>query len=282
MEIAIFGLGLIGGSIAKAIKKYTPHTVLGADASEQVMMKARLLDAIDGEITDERLSICDVVILATWPRTAVELLHTHARAIKKGALVMDVCGVKRAVCEPLWRLAGEQGFTFVGGHPMAGVEYSGFDHATATLFANASMILTPPLGADIALLERLKRFWLELGFGRVVLTTPEKHDAMIAYTSQLAHVVSSAYAQSPAAQEHLGFTAGSYRDMTRVARLSEKMWTELFLCNQAPLLDELDGLIDRLTQFRDALKAQDAPALEALLRHGRECKEQADRKDWNA
>ena len=282
MEIAVFGLGLIGGSVAKAIKKYTPHTVLGADTSEQVMYKARLLDAIDGEITAERLGICDVVILATWPQTAVRLLEEHADSLKKGALVMDVCGVKRAVCEPLWQLAKEKGFTFVGGHPMAGVEYAGFDHATAALFQGASMILTPPAGTDIATLERLKQFWMQLGFGRVVLTTPEKHDAMIAYTSQLAHVVSSAYAQSPTAQEHFGFSAGSYKDMTRVARLNEQMWTELFLCNQELLLLELDGLIERLSAMRDALAKGDETALQALLRRGRECKEQADRKDYDA
>lgn len=276
MNIAVIGLGLIGGSIAKSLKKRTPHTVLGMDANEQVMYKAKLLDAIDGELNDERLSICDMVIVATWPVAAVDYICQHVTAFKPGAVIMDVCGVKREVCEPIWALDGD--FIFVGGHPMAGIEYSGFDHATATLFDNASMILTPPRGTDIQTLEMLKHFWRELGFGRVVMTTPENHDRVIAYTSQLAHVVSSAYIRSPFALEHHGFSAGSFRDMTRVARLDENMWTELFELNRDPLLQELDCLIDHLCEYRDALRAGDHEGLKSLLKEGRERKQLADKK----
>lgn len=279
MNIAIIGLGLIGGSLAKTIKKHMPqHTVLGFDTNEQTMFKAKLLDAIDAELTDERLTICDMVIVATWPKAAVDYVTRHAASIRKGAVVTDVCGVKTAVCESLWKLAQENGFLFVGGHPMAGMEYSGFDHATATLFQNASMILTPPRGTDIQTLEKLKHFWRELGFARVVITTPENHDKVIAYTSQLAHVTSSAYIRSPFAMEHHGFSAGSFRDMTRVARLDENMWTELFDLNREPLLAELNHLIQHLTQYRDALESHDNETLRALLREGRERKEIADRK----
>ena len=279
MNIAIIGLGLIGGSIAKSLKKYAPqHTVLGWDTNEQTMYKARLLDAIDGELNDERLGICDMVIVATWPKAAVAYITEHAALIKKDALVMDVCGVKTAVCEPLWQVAQENGFLFVGGHPMAGMEYSGFDHANAGLFQNASMILTPPRGTDIQTLEFLKHFWRELGFARVVITTPENHDRVIAYTSQLAHVTSSAYIRSPFATEHHGFSAGSFKDMTRVARLDENMWTELFELNREPLLCELNQLIDHLSQYRDALTNGETEALRSLLREGRERKEIADHK----
>ncbi|NLO85485.1 MAG: prephenate dehydrogenase [Clostridiales bacterium] len=279
MNIAVVGLGLIGGSIAKCIKKLTPHTVLGMDVSEQVMYKARLLDAIDLELTAERLAICDMVIVATWPKTAVSYVEQNAALIKKGAIVIDVCGVKTAICEPLWKIADENGFLFVGGHPMAGIEYSGFDHALATLFQNASMILTPPKGTDIQTLDFLKHFWRELGFGRVVITTPENHDQVIAYTSQLAHVVSSAYVLSPSAMEHHGFSAGSFKDMTRVAKLNEDMWTELFFCNREPLLSELDIFMENLQKYRDALAASDEEAMRVLLRTGREHKEEANRKD---
>ena len=220
MDIGVVGLGLIGGSMAKTIRRNTPHTVLGTDADPQVMYKARLLEAIDGDLTDERLAICDIVFIATWPRAAVTYVQEHAAAFKKGAWVIDLCGVKRAVCGPLFETARENGFTFIGGHPMAGIEYWGFDHATATLFDNASMILTPPPGTDIRTLSDLKHFFRGLGFGRVVMTTPEEHDRLIGYTSQLAHVVSSAYVKSPEAMKHPGFSAGSFKDMTRVARLS--------------------------------------------------------------
>ncbi len=282
MEIAIVGLGLIGGSIAKAIKKYTPHTVLGYDSDEQVMYKARLLDAIDGELTDERLAICDWLIVATRPQAAVEYVQNHADLLKKETTVMDVCGVKGYVCQPLWKLAEEKGFTFIGGHPMAGREVSGFENAGADLFRDASMILTPPKGADMALLERIKKFWCAIGFGSVTVTTPENHDRVIAYTSQLAHIASSAYIKSPTALDHIGFSAGSYKDMTRVARLDAGMWTELFLENQPPLLAELDGLIERLVAYREALSAMDEAALHTLLQAGREQKLEADRKDYHA
>jgi len=282
MEIAIIGLGLIGGSIAKAIKKYTPHTVLGYDTSEQVMYKARLLDAIDAELTDDRLSICDWVIIATRPQAAVDYVTAHAAQIRAGATVMDVCGVKRHVCEPLWTVAQENGFTFIGGHPMAGREVGGFDHASADLFKDASMILTPPRGADIALLEKLKKFWCALGFEGVTVTTPENHDRVIAYTSQLAHIASSAYIKSPTALDHIGFSAGSYKDMTRVAKLDPDMWTELFMENREPLLAEVECLLQRLGEYRDALATGDADQMRALLAAGRDQKLEADRKDYHA
>lgn len=279
MNIAVIGLGLIGGSIAKTIKKHMPqHTVLGSDINPQVVMKARLLEAIDAELTPERLSICDMVLIATWPQTAIDYVTENAGLIRKGATVIDLCGVKRAVCGPLFQVAAENGFLFVGGHPMAGIEYSGFDHASANLFQNASMILTPPQGATIQTLAELKHFFRELGFGKVVMTTPEEHDRVIGYTSQLAHVVSSAYVKSPEAMEHHGFSAGSFRDMTRVARLSPKMWTELFMFNREPLLGELDALIAHLNEYREALANADADRMHQLLQEGTERKEIVDRK----
>lgn len=279
MNIAVIGLGLIGGSMAKTLKKQMPqHTVLGMDADPQVMFKAKLLEAIDGELTPERLPICDLVLVATWPKAAVQYVQEHAHLIRSGATVIDLCGVKRAVCAPLFALAKESGFLFVGGHPMAGMEYSGFSHASSTLFQNASMILTPPPATSIQTLVELKHFFHELGFGQVVMTTPEEHDRVIGYTSQLAHIVSSAYVKSPEAMEHHGFSAGSFRDMTRVARLSPDMWTELFLLNRDPLLHELEALIEHLNEYRDTLEKGDAETLRRLLREGTERKEIVDRK----
>lgn len=279
MNIAVIGLGLIGGSMAKTLKKNTPHTILGMDTNPQVIYKAKLLEAIDAELTPERLEICDMVFVATWPEAAVEYVTQNAERIHPGATVIDLCGVKHAVCEPLFETAKQHNFLFVGGHPMAGIEYSGFDHATATLFDNASMILTPPPGTDIQTLAELKHFFRGLGFGRVVMTTPEEHDRVIGYTSQLAHIVSSAYVKSPEAMEHHGFSAGSFKDMTRVARLSAAMWTELFMLNREPLLSELDALIVHLNEYRDALAEGDASRMQKLLQEGTDRKEIVDRKD---
>ena len=279
MNIAVIGLGLIGGSMAKTIKKHMPHhNILGMDTDAQVMFKAKLLEVIDAELTPERLPICDMIFIATWPRAAVRYVQENAKNIRPGATVIDLCGVKRAVCEPLFRLAKEHDFLFVGGHPMAGMEYYGFDHATASLFQNASMILTPPSDVSIQELAELKHFFRELGFARVVMTTPEEHDRVISYTSQLAHVVSSSYVKSPEAIKHHGFSAGSFRDMTRVARLSPKMWTELFMLNRDDLLGEMDALIAHLQEYREALENADEERMCQLLQEGTERKEIVDRK----
>ncbi len=277
MIIGVVGLGLIGGSIAKAIKHSTPHTVLGRDISEPVLRKAILLNAIDGQLTDEKLSNCDIVIIATYPGICIDFVKQYASKFKKNSFVMDCCGTKKAVCEALFPVAKEYGFTFIGAHPMAGLEYSGFDNAQRKLFNNASIILVPPKNTDLELLQVIKQFWSSLGFSNFEITTQEKHDRIIAYTSQLAHVVSSAYIKSPTAKEHAGFSAGSYKDMTRVARLNETMWTELFLENSENLSKELDTVINNLTQYRDSLKAKDAETLKNLLKEGRICKENADK-----
>lgn len=278
MKIGVIGLGLIGGSLAKTLKKRTDHVILGMDRSRTVMQKAKLLDVTHGELTEDGISDCDMLLIATWPQGAVEYVRSHANGIRKGATVIDVCGVKRAICEPLWKIAKENGFLFVGGHPMAGVERSGLEYATDTMFDRASMILTPPRDSTIQTLAKLKAFFLELGFGRVVITTPEEHDQVIAYTSQLPHVVASAYVRSPLMLGHHGFSAGSFRDMSRVASVDENLWTQLFLQNREPLLEELDGLIARLTEYRDALRDGQEDALRGLLREGRERKTQTEQR----
>lgn len=278
MNIAVIGMGLIGGSFAKAIKEKTAHTVFGADADPQVLAKARLVGAIDEALDGERLATCALVVIALYPQAAIDWLAENAGQIPKNAIVTDTCGVKQAVCGGCHAIAQQHGFTYIGGHPMAGVEHSGFDYSRGGMFENASMVLTPMTGTPIAEVDRLQKFLLTLGFGRMVITDPAEHDRMIAYTSQLAHVVSNAYVQSPCALGHRGFSAGSYRDMTRVATLNEIMWTELFLDNHQPLAEALDALISRLQDFSAAIKAQDGDRLRAMLRAGREQKAKADGK----
>ncbi len=278
MNIAVIGMGLIGGSFARAIKYKTAHTVFGTDANMQALCKARLVGAIDDILDDAKLSTCEAVIIALYPQAAVDWLSANAEHIPKTAMVTDTCGVKQAVCGGCHAIAQQYGFTYIGGHPMAGVEHSGFDYSRCDMFENASMVMTPMSGVPIAEVDRLKKFMMTLGFSKTVITDPAEHDRMIAYTSQLAHVVSSAYVQSPCALGHKGFSAGSYRDMTRVATLNEDMWTELFLDNNEPLAEQLDALIERLKDFSTAIKARDADRLRAVLRAGREQKAKADGK----
>ena len=273
MTIGIVGLGLIGGSLARTIKVHTADTVLGMDIDRQTMIQADLLGAIDGPLTEDQVGTCDVIFVALYPAAIIQWVTEHAAQFKPGAWVIDCGGVKQVVCNALDKLAEGKPWRFCGGHPMAGREFSGFRYAKDDLFDRASMILTPVAGTSPENLTWLKELFLALGFRRVQFTTPQVHDEMIAYTSQLAHVVSSAYVKCPLAQKHKGFSAGSFADMTRVARLNEGMWTELFFDNKEALLPEITQLVENLAAYRDALASDDQEAMRRLLREGREVKE---------
>lgn len=272
MNIGIVGLGLIGGSMAKSIKARTSHTVFGVDLNSETMMLARMCGAIDAPLTGENLPQCDILLIAIRPAAAVEWVRRHADRIAKSCILVDLCGIKRVVVDAIAPIAEEHGFSYIGGHPMAGKERGGFTSATDDLYVGASMILTPDRRTDMQLLETLKTFFLDLGFASLTFSDPEEHDRIIAYTSQLAHIVSSAYVKSPEAQRRRGFSAGSFRDMTRVARLDEDMWTELFLDDADYLTGELKVLITHLTEYLDALEAGDSQKLRDLLKDGREKK----------
>lgn len=275
MNVGIVGLGLIGGSMAKSTKARTGHTVWGADLDKETMTMARMCGAIDAPLTDENLPQCDLILVAIRPAAAVEWVRTHASLIAPSAILVDLCGVKRTVVSAITPIARERGFAYIGGHPMAGRERGGFTASSEDLYVGASMILTPDQRTDMQLLETLKAFFLDLGFAGLTFSDPEEHDRIIAFTSQLAHIVSSAYVKSPEAQRRRGFSAGSFQDMTRVARLDEDMWTELFLDDADYLTTELDELIVHLREYADAIRAHDAHALRALLRDGREKKASA-------
>lgn len=275
MNVIIAGLGLIGGSFARAIKEKTGHHVAGLDVSGETLEKALAAGAID-EAVPGPLPRADLVLVALYPAAAIEFIRNRREEFSPGCVVVDLCGVKRAVCAKAEALLAGLDITFIGGHPMAGREEFGFDGALADLFEGASMILTPQ-NAPAKTLAWLEAFFLELGFAGVTLTTPAHHDEMIALTSQLAHVVSSAYVQNPVAQQYKGFSAGSFADMTRVAKLQEDMWTELFLLNADFLTQQTDVFIRKMTEFRNAIAAGDAAQLRAILRAGREMKEKLER-----
>ncbi len=275
MNIGIAGLGLIGGSMAKSIKTKTGHTVFGCDINSETLLLAKLSGAIDDELTGNSLTVCDIIFLALTPKVATDWLEAHAESISSSAVVVDFCGVKRSVSEEMRKTADTHGFAYIGGHPMAGKERGGFKNSSPDLFTGASMILTPDSETLPETLEMLSRLFYDAGFGRVVYSNADEHDRIIAYTSQLAHIVSSAYIKSPEAQRQRGFSAGSFRDMTRVAYLDENMWTELFLCDRDYLTKELDILIANLNEYKDALEKGDSITLKRLLKEGRECKIQA-------
>ena len=276
MKIGIIGLGLIGGSLAMSIRRHTEHAVFGYDIDGDTMLRARATEAIHDALDDDALPACDIVLVALYPQLCADWIIAHADRFGPKTLVIDCAGVKRHVFRQVAGVAARHSWTYIGGHPMAGREFSGFAYARGDLFENASMILCPPAEADIAAREAAKAFFLEAGFRMVRFCTPEAHDQMIAYTSQLAHVVSGAYVKNPLAARHKCFSAGSFLDMTRVARMNEGMWTELFLENDDLLLPALEDLIMRLNEYRDALASRDPEKLLPVLREGRICKEALD------
>ena len=276
MTVGIFGLGLIGGSLAKAYQRDESVTVLGTARTKNTVDYALLSEVIDDVLTPERLAECDLVLLAAYPQACIDYLRENADNFSKTGIVMDCGGTKKEICDIGFALAREHGFTFVGGHPMAGTQYSGLKYAKATMFDRAPMVLIPPVYDDIAFLARIKAMLKPLGFGRISVTTAEEHDEMIAFTSQLAHVVSNAYIKSPTAGRHKGFSAGSYRDLTRVAWLNADMWAELILENRENMLAEMDTIIGHLTEYRDAIAADDRPTLRELLQEGKLRKEEID------
>ena len=253
MKIAIAGMGLIGGSLYKAAQR-AGHEVMGI----------RRGDPVD-------VSSADLVFVALPPDAIIPWIRSHADQFRRGAVVIDVCGVKTPIMSAM-SATPPDGWTFVGGHPMAGKEISGFANSTPDLFKGASMILTPMQDADPDMMDSLRRLFAELGFGRVVVTDAAHHDEMIAFTSQLCHVIASAYSQDPRVQEAVGYSAGSYANMTRIATMDPSTWASLFLSDRAALVDVLDGFIGRLGEFRAAIAAADRPALESLIAAGADAK----------
>lgn len=271
MKVGVVGMGLIGGSLAKAYKE-KGHEVLVYDLNESVAEFAIMAHAADAHLTDDEIGNCELILLAIYPKAAIAWLEK--KADKLCHTVIDCCGVKRDVCEAGFRLAQEHGFLFVGGHPMAGTHFSGFKYSRASLFKGAPMVLVPPQRDDMQLIEDITKLLAPCEFGRFSVTTAEKHDEMIAFTSQLAHLVSNAYIKSPTALVHKGFSAGSYKDMTRVAWLNAPMWAELFLENRDDLLKELDTLTESLNAYRQALADGDKERLCSLLEEGKKRKEE--------
>lgn len=276
MTVGIVGLGLIGGSFAKAYGEHGEFKVLAYDINQESMRSAYDMKIIDGELNEKSIPDCDLILIAIYPEAAVEYIKKNAPYINKRTYIIDCCGVKQFVCDACFPIAKEYGFTFVGGHPMAGRHFSGLEYSTKTMYNGASMVLVPEDLNDIETIDRAKLLLSPIQFGKFTVCDAKRHDAMIAFTSQMAHVVSNAYVKSPTAKNHDGFSAGSYKDLTRVAWLNETMWTELFLENKECLLEELNYFIKSLTEYKVAMENDDATTLKKLLAEGKKCKADID------
>lgn len=272
MIIAVVGLGLIGGSFCKTIKKKTNHTVLGLDISKETVRQALEVGAIDREISVQELEEADLTFLCLYPQDTISFLKENADCFRSGSVVSDTCGIKDQIVQTAEQELGKRNVDFVGTHPMAGREFSGFSYSTDTLFDHASFIVTATEHSNPNAVNLVTDLAVLMGFREIVRTDAKRHDEIIAFTSQLAHVVSNAYMKSPTAQYERGFTGGSFQDLTRVAMLNDKMWTELFSLNREPLLYEINTILGHLDQYRDALEAENYPLLRQLLYEGSELK----------
>lgn len=275
MTVGILGLGLIGGSLARAYSKAS-HTVLAWDLDQSILEFAQVAGAVHGILDEERIPVCDCILLAISAESSASWLEDHAPQISPDTLVVDCCGIKQDICSRCFPLAEQYGFTFIGGHPMAGSHHSGFKYSRSNLFQGAPMVLVPPRFDDPLLLQRAVNALSPCKFGGFSVTTAEEHDAMIAFTSQMPHILSNAFIKSPTARNHKGYSAGSYKDLTRVAWLNPVMWAELFLANRDNVLFELDTYINSLSAYKAALQANDKDTLISLLEEGKRRKEEVD------
>ena len=275
MIVGVLGLGLIGGSLARAYSK-AGHTVFASEKDDSMLSFAQLAGVVNAPLTKDNLSSCELILLAIYPDGSAGWLEENAHLVNPQALVLDCCGIKRDICQRCFPLAKQYGFTFVGGHPMAGSHYSGFKYSRSNLFQGAPMVLVPPRFDDMALLERVKEALSPCNFGSFSVTTAAEHDKMIAFTSQMPHILSNGFIKSPTAKNHKGFSAGSYKDLTRVAWLNPQMWAELCMENRDNVLFELECYLQNLQAYYSALKNQDVGTLTALLDEGKRRKEEVD------
>ena len=267
--VVVAGLGLMGGSMAMAFKEHTDWTVCGWNRTRAVAEKALEQGVIDAIADEETIARCDLLIPVLYPAATIDFLKRIIPTMKPGARIVDLVGVKTSVIDELEPVALAAGVHYTGGHPMEGKEVAGFDNADADLYRGASMILVPTASTAPGDVDWLSELFIQLGFGRVKICDKYEHDRMIAHTSQLCHVVSNCYVKSPSSPNHKGFSAGSYRDMIRVAGVNEVLWTDLFLTNRDALLEELDIFVSDLLKVRNALANRDEEEMKRLLKQGR-------------
>jgi len=272
-KVAVIGLGIMGGSIVKALKKSGKYYVIGYNRTTDISQRALADKAVD-EIWDGASPLdADITVLAVNPNVTYDLFKTLPALLKKGSILTDICGVKAELVKKGEAVGREYGVHFIGGHPMAGRERSGYDYSTEDLFFNRSYIFTETVNTNKEALNILSQMALDIGCSDVTITSPEYHDKMIAYTSQIPHILAGAYMNSPTSATHKGYSAGSYHDVSRVASVDENLWSQLFLQNKDNLLYEIDILIRNLQDYKEAVTRNDSSRLSGIIKTGRILKE---------
>lgn len=278
MFVGVVGLGLIGASLSKAVKLKTGYRVFGVDKDNDINIKAKVLKVIDDRLGYDNMGECKFLFLCMHPQNTISYIRDHSGMINADTVVIDCCGIKQGVCREAFEIAEKNGFTFIGGHPIVWSEKWGFDNSKPSLFDRASMVLTPPHNVSIQELDAAKNLLTKIGFSNIEICSPREHDRIIAYTSELLHIMSSAYIKSRTANEHYGFSDDNFGHFIKLAGTDKKLWSELFCENRAALLPELDALIANLVKYRTAIFDGNKTEIERLISEGKEKKEYMDGK----
>lgn len=274
-NVTVVGLGLIGGSFARKLIKLNPKNVWGVDVSEDVLRSAENMGIINKGYIDPKtpLKNSDLVIICLYPDKTISFIADHKFSFKANSIVTDATGVKSFVFENI-KDSIRTDIDFIGGHPMAGKETSGFESSADSLFDGTNFILTPNDESRPQNIEFLKNLMLKIGFKKVTVTTPQIHDGMIAYTSQLAHVSAVSYVNACPDPENIGSYAGnSFHDSVRVATINGELWSQLFADNSDSLVPHIDRFIEQLTLIRNAVHRKDTYTLKKLFEQSNKIKE---------
>lgn len=268
MNIGIVGLGLIGGSIARRLTKIDDYNVFGADSNFETVKYALEQNIINLELNQENIKDIDILIICLNPVLVLEVLPTYIENLKSDTIVFDIAGNKTAICTQfeIWQKQFPH-LHFFSTHPMAGREVFGIENSTDTLFEDKSILLIPQ-SKNNSKKQIVIDLYNDLGTREVKITDAKTHDAIIAYTSQLAHIISSGFVDSPLSSSSDGFNGGSFSDLSRVAKMNPFMWTELVLENRENVITCLDFFINNMINFKDAISKNDSEKLLRLFQKG--------------
>lgn len=272
-KIAVIGLGIIGGSMAYALNGFRGATIAGCDTDPKTLESAKEKGAVDKacDSAAEAIENADLVIIATYPDSIVKIVKENAVSFKRGAVLTDICGVKSRISKEIEAVLPE-GVKYVGSHPMAGKEVEGFENAEAAIFKDCGFIITPSEASDDESVSLVYEMAEHMGAGKIAINTPKEHDEIIAYTSDLMHIASCGLCLDFNQKMNLAYTAGAFRDCTRIALINPKLWTELFLENPDETVNEIDRYMNSLKKFRDAIASRNEEELYALLQRVRDNK----------
>lgn len=278
-KILIVGLGLLGGSYAKVLKRFGFHisAITLEQSSVDYALKEGIIDEGTTELDADMIGDADLVIFALYPHVFVEWIEKNQGLLKSGALITDVTGVKGSIVYKIQDMLRPD-LEFIAAHPMAGREVSGVENSTDKMFVGANYIVTPTEKNTQGAIQTCLELGRLLGFSNVTTLSPEEHDEMIGFLSQLTHCIAITLMTCNDKEDMEKFTGDSFRDLTRIARINDVMWSELFVANKSALLEQMTLFIDKFNELKKMLETEDVDSMRAMMRHSTERRALFDKK----